>query len=310
MTNTLRIDRRYRGVGRIARSSGTDHPATHRRVLGMLEGLHSIGRLDLMADIRDGVRSGLEVLYFYERQQLDRLPTKETAGDLATALWNFQKTHDCGDSHRANIACSIRHIERLLPKNVPVGELPKFVRLAKAEMRETPVAFNRLRSQMLAFASESQGKMSPLWLGVLQVNRFKKVEGKRPKSRLRRPLTVKELDAVMSSFSDYSFRRGNANKLTVFCRPVCSEQFYRDRFAAATMKALGEELDMYSLRRTFATWCESSRIETSRARAYLAHGAATVTDIYLKTNVLPFVIEDSRVVAVWIETERARARSV
>ena len=63
-----------RGVGRIARSVGTDSPATHRRILGMFDGLHAIGRLDLLKDILDGDQTPLVVLHFYERGQRDRLP--------------------------------------------------------------------------------------------------------------------------------------------------------------------------------------------------------------------------------------------
>ena len=86
---TLRIDRRYRGVGRIARASGTENVATHRRVLSMLDGLFNIGRLDLLKDMLNGTRSFLEVLYLYERGQLHKLPTAETSANLSDALWSF-----------------------------------------------------------------------------------------------------------------------------------------------------------------------------------------------------------------------------
>ena len=246
-----------------------------------------------------------------------------------------------------------------------MADLPKLVRALKGTMQGTPVAFNRLRTHMMAFMSETFGKMSPEWISVLQVNPYKKVEGRRPKARLRRPLTVQELDAVLNAFADYTYRRGNAKQQTtiykvhlaamaytlattgmrpqeywkrkgatwtweivhiqvngtktaaakrptfamsVLIKPICSEQFYRERFAEATVKALGLELDLYSLRRTFATFMESARIEPSRARAYLGHGPKTVTDIYLAQSVLPFVLEDGRIVAAWIETERVKAK--
>jgi integrase len=89
--------------------------------------------------------------------------------------------------------------------------------------------------------------------------------------------------------------------------PMCGEQFFRRAFAAATEKAIREGLDVYSLRRTFAALCESARIEPSRARAYLGHGPKTVTDLYLRTNVLPFVEQDAALVSAWIEAERAKA---
>lgn len=363
MTPSLRIDRRYQGVGRIARASGTENVATHRRILSMLDGLYNIGRLDLLKDMQVGTRTFLEVLYFYERGQLQKLPTAESSGNLSDALWAFHRNSEAGDSHKANLKSYITKLDELTKKKATVADLPKLVRSIKVTMKNTPVAFNRLRTHMMAFMSETFGKMSPEWISVLQVNPYKKVEGRRPKARLRRPLTVQELDAVLNAFTDYTYRHGNATKDTRIAKqhlagmawslattgmrpqeywqrkgatwrveilytqvngtktaaakrptfyigavtPACSEQFYRERFAEATVKALGLELDLYSLRRTFATFMESARIEPSRARAYLGHGPKTVTDIYLQTAVLPFVLEDSKIVAAWIASEREKA---
>ena len=91
-------------------------------------------------------------------------------------------------------------------------------------------------------------------------------------------------------------------------RPVCGEQFFRRAFAAATTKAIRVGLDAYSLRRTFASWCESAGLLESRRKAYLGHGPKTVTDVYLQTEVLPFVRADAAVVERWIEQERAKAK--
>ena len=364
MTNSLRIDRRYRGVGRIARASGTENVATHRRILSMLDGLFNIGRLDLLKDMMTGARTFLEVLYLYERGQLHKLPTADTSANLSDALWSFHRTSESGPSHKSNLKTYIKLLDTFTKKKATVADLPKLVRAIKGTMQDTPVAFNRLRTHMMAFMSEAFGKMSPEWIAVLQVNAYKKVEGRRPKARLRRPLTVQELGAVMHAFTDYTYRHGNAKKETRIARsdlaimawtlattgmrpqeywqkkgatwsvelthvqvngtktaaakrptfllgvttPACSDQFYRERFAEATVAALGLELDLYSLRRTFATFMESARIEPSRARAYLGHGPKTVSDIYLAQSVLPFVLEDSRIVSAWIEAERVKAK--
>lgn len=373
MTPSKRIDRIFAGVGRVAIASGTDHVPTFRRINAMLTGLFKIGRLDVLAMIRDGVHAPLVVLHFYERGQLDKLPTAETAAGLSVSFRTFATTYEASVSYRADLMTSVRHVERVATKGHAVSDAAKVLRALKATMRETPVAFNRLRTHLLAFASETQGKHSPLWTELARVNRFKKAEGTRVRGKLRRPLTVAELDLVCAAFVDwpvYGGRKGSQNRgrektvkytirgasLAMMARtlaytgmrpaeywqrhgatwceregyvevngtktaaarrvtfwlqmpwvPVCGEQFFRDRFTEATEQALREGLDLYSLRRTFAKLCESARLDESRKDAYMGHGPKTVGDLYLVTNVLPFVQADSDLVAQWIRAERARA---
>lgn len=373
MTPSKRIDRVFAGVGRIALSSGTDHAPTFRRINAMLTGLYKIGKLDVLAGIRDGAWAPLVVLHLYERGQLEKLPTPETSAGLAAAFRAFATTYEASVSYRADLMTSVRHVERAATKGHAVADAAKVLRALKDRMRATPVAFNRLRTHLLAFATETQGKHSPLWTELARVNRFKKAEGTRVRSKLRRPLTVAELDAVCAAFADwpvYGGRKGAQNRrgektikrvirardlaamamtlattgmrpqeywqrdgaawleqlgyiavagtktraadrvtfaLVPAIRPVCGEQFFRDRFAEATTKALRVGLDAYSLRRTFAKLCESAKLDASRKDAYMGHGPKTVSDIYLQTNVLPFVQADADLVSAWIAAERARA---
>lgn len=365
---TFRIDRKFAGVGRIALASGTDHPPTFRRILAMLAGLASIGRLDVLAAIRDGLHKPLVVLHYYERGQLDRLPTTETAQGLVAALEAFQRDHVCSASYRSDLGTSVRHIKAKATKQSAVGDLPKLLRDMKPSFRTRPVAFNRMRAHMLSFAAETTGELSPLWLDVKRVRRYRKSEGQRPKTVQRRPLTVAELDQVCAAFVDvpvfagvrgggkalrrtitkasladmtrslaftgmrpaeYWQRAGaswedrgtyvwvNGTKTAAARRPTmhlvapalpsCGEQLFRREFTKATEKALRVALDAYSLRRTFASLCESAGVVESRWKAYLGHGPKTVSDVYLQTTVLPFVAEDQATAAAFLERERAKS---
>ncbi len=376
MMPTKRIDRSFAGVGRIAVYSGTHDAGTFKRVNAMLTALHELGDLEMLAAIKSGRFAPLAVYDAYKRGRLDTL-RRQSAEPLMDALWAFHKTHEAGKSYRQDLATSVRHVERVKGSGpATVTQLPGILRGMKDGFRDRPVAFNRLRAHLLAFASEHAGKLSPLWTEINRVNRFKKAEGQRPKKLQRRPLTVAELDAVCGAFEDhivYGGRKGAANKgrLTVkriilgrtlaemarmmattgmrpaeywerggaswsvehgangrlyisvkgtktaaatrptFCLTsspgaACGEQFFRRAFAAATEKAIRVGLDAYSLRRTFAKLCEDAGVVESRRNSYLGHGPKTVTDLYLKTNVLPFVEQDAALVSGWIERERAR----
>lgn len=366
---SFRIDRTFTGVGRIALSSGTTHGATFKRINAMLTALYTIGKIDTLAEIRDKVHAPLVVLHFYERGQLDKLPSRETVVGLMPSLWAFQARHECGPSYRADLGTSIRHMAKQATKASTVADVPKLVRELKALMIARPVAFNRLRTHMMAFAGDVQGEMSPLWIDIKRVKRFRKAEGQRPKKLQRRPLTMVELDRVCAAFQNYPVmagKRGSTQKVVRYVipaadlaamartmaltgmrpkeywsreenwwqdrgfhvwvngtktpaakrptfrllmpiRPVCGEQFFRKRFAEATTKALREGLDAYSLRRTFAKLGEDARIVESRREAYMGHGPQTITDLYLQTNVLPFIAEDAAAATAWIASEREKS---
>jgi integrase len=377
MMASKRIDLTFTGVGRVAVYSGTSHARTFARIKAMLYALYQLGDLDTLRAIKDGTFKPLVVLHAYERGQLAKL-TRQGSASLVDALWKFHETHEAGKSYRDDLATSVRHVARVPgAKTAKVQSLPTILRGMKDEFRGRPVAFNRLRTHMLAFASEHEGKGNPLWSEIMRVNRFKKAEGTRVRKLKRRPLTVAELDLVCAAFEDHVVHggrkgAGNKGRLTVkrtiyayelqwmaytlattgmrpaeywergeaswswssfptppshinvhgtktaaakrptFCigptsKPFCGEQFFREKFGEATTKALREGLDCYSLRRTFAKLCEDAGVVESRRKAYLGHGPKTVTDLYLATNVLPFVEEDAAKVSAWIAQERDRA---
>lgn len=373
MMPTKRIDRVFPGVGRIAIYSGTAHAGTFKRINAMLSSLYSLGDLDTLAMVRDGVHAPLAVLNAWERGKLDTLRRTNSAPLVAT-LWKFHATHEAGKSYREDLATSVRHVERVPGSGkATVAQLPAILRGMKDAFRDRPVAFNRLRAHLLAFASEHAGQLSPLWTEIHRVQRFKKAEGTRVRTLKRRPLTVAELDLVCAAFTDHVVhggRKGAGNQgrlverrviaarsleamawmlattgmrpaeywerggaswqrmpfmtrvegtktaaarrytfaLTDPHRPYTGEQYFRRAFAAATTTALREGLDCYSLRRTFAKLCEDAGVVESRRKAYLGHGPRTVTDLYLRTNVLPFVAEDAAKVEAWIAAERERAK--
>lgn len=369
----LRLDRVIAFTGRVAISSGTPDPKVKKRIEDAISGAEALARdgssqaLEALAELRDLDVAPLVFMERWEHGTLLRKAGRRLHVALIASLESWAEKHECAESTRADIRTAIRHIMKAkgVRKNTPASELPSIVRGLRDPMRATPVAFHRLRAYMLSYANIEHGARSEIYLGVEEVRRYRKVEGKRPRKLMRRPLTVAELDAVCAAFTDHEYKRGNAKtkgKITASslrymtlslafsgmrpqeywqrdgawwcdkiahlwvngtktaaavrptlhighpCAAACGEQFFRQAFAKATEKALREGLDAYSLRRTFAKLCESARIDPSRADAYIGHGPKTVSDLYLKTNVTPFVPEDSALVEAFITSEREKAK--
>jgi hypothetical protein len=368
---TFPIDRRFAGIGRIARASGTDHPPTFKAINDMLTALAGVESLrPYLQAIYDGDLEPLVALHHYKRGTLASIPIGKGSSALLAAFREFTETHVVSDSYRDDLKTSLRHLERAARTDTPVASLPDVLRRVKKRMTETPVAFHRLRAHCLSFAAETTGELSPLWTEIKRVRRFRGEEGTRPKRKQRRGLTVAELDAVAGAFRDYSYRRGNSPTMGMLTgetqrgmlyalaftgmRPVeywqrgrnrwsdvsahvsphvwvegtktvaakrptlrliapvppgCGEQKFRALFTEATERALREGLELYSLRYTFQKLCEDAGIPESRRRAYHGHGKKSVTEIYLRTKLVPHVPGDTAFAARWIADERARMQT-
>src|SRR5690242_19906564 len=86
---TLPIDRRFKGVGRINRASGTTDRKVKHAIERMLRTLFEQGRLDVLRAIRDGQVSFLETYDAFRRHTLHQLPIGDTMPKLdpAFARW-------------------------------------------------------------------------------------------------------------------------------------------------------------------------------------------------------------------------------
>lgn len=81
---SYRIDRRFKGVGRIARASGTTSVKRFRAIDNLLTELYEDGKLDVLRAIRDGTITPLEV---YSASRTGRIPYVASEIVLHQKLW-------------------------------------------------------------------------------------------------------------------------------------------------------------------------------------------------------------------------------
>lgn len=188
---TFYLDRRVPGVGRIKRASGTTHAPTFRRLNEMIDGLRETGRLDLLRAIKGGRLTPLEVWDAYRVGQLARLPDAEQLAGLRAAMDAWLAGVDASANHRSTLKSSVAHLARAAGAGATVGDLPRALRALRETMRATPRAFNYCRSAAQAFARDTAGRHSRLWLEVSGV------EPLRVRARRKtRPVTPPELVVI------------------------------------------------------------------------------------------------------------------
>jgi hypothetical protein len=301
---TFYIDRRYPGVGRIRRASGTTDPKLFQKLLDMLDELK--GRVDILRAVRDGRLAPLELWGSYRAYGLSRLPTSELAKPLEAALWAWWREAQIVHKTKLDYKYAIQHILKLARPHTTVAELPAL--LVRYREKATAGSFNHMRAVLRSFAHETSGRFSDLWNGLGAVPRKK--PGPRSK---RRPWTPDEARGIAGTLA------GNVGGMwwTLCCSgmsggplgPYFLDAFevHDDHLAIHGTKRAGRERVVPRIttpirkvvryaeflnqltalgvkpndgRRSFEAWMEAAAIPKARRRRYMGHGVQDVTDLY------------------------------
>jgi hypothetical protein len=328
---TYRLDRQFRGVGRLLRASGTTDPKLFKLLDAMLVTLYKNGRIDILQAIAGGSLTPMEVWSRYRNSELDRLPTVETMVPLDPSVYGWVKDYDCSEDHRAGLLYSFRALLKLAKKGATVADLPALLRAYKREAKATPRMFNRTRSAVQAYLHDTVGSSHPAWRAVSEVKPLKVARGE------GRPLTVaraRELVGAMGSERGAELwsvvttgrgameywgrwkelpdrvhiagtkREGRIRDVPRIGRVVKPAVLYPAWRKALLLAATGERdpkvaakhpdaVRMYDLRRTYATWMEAAGIPRTRRKLYMGHGAGDVTDLYERHQIEAFLAEDA-----------------
>jgi integrase len=315
---TLIIDRRYHGVGRIKRASGTNEAKVFRKILDMLDEIAGAGRTDVLRDIRDGILHPLEVWNAYRQHGVHRLPTAERLRPLQSAVEEWLKTAEIAAKTRRDYAYVLNGVTDTAPSTTPITKLPKL--LAAYRYRAKPRMFNLARSACQAFIRDTVGRYHELWVEVANV-RPRKVRAKRGN-----PQTPEEARTITQSLGRYggmwwtmcctgmgpneywdreweiledrivihgTKREGRSRVAPRITSPVRALILY-PAFRRHLLDATDGTVRPYDARRSFAHWLEEAGIPRTRRRQYLGHGRRDVTDIYEDFPVERYVGQDAR----------------
>lgn len=318
---TLRIDRTFRGVGRIKRQTGTTNPAVRAKISRMLTALHEDGRLDILRAIRDGLPM-LTVYDAYQRKTLEALPVGTTAQDLDTAFgaWMDGAT-DYSDDHLRSLGASRKVLAGAI-KDARVADLPRVLEKLRGTVgAKYARTFNLARAAALAFIRSTLKRNHPLWLAVAAVE-VRKVKATKKKT----PLTViqlrnyfphpesDELDAIAWTMATSGMhqkelwgqwenhashirilgtkREGRVRDVPLIFAPTVP-RMHRRTFEDKLRERTGRAIVPYDLRRTYSNWMESAGIPRTRRRLYMGHGEKDVTDLYEQHEVAEYLAEDA-----------------
>lgn len=319
---TLLIDRRFKGVGRIKRASGTTDPKVRRNYSRMLDALTDQGRVDLLRAIRDGTLSFAECHDAFRRHALHDLVTGDIAKPLTPAWnkWLDEYRADYSAKHVISLGQSLKYLSSAGARRV--ADLPDALRELRGTLGGTHArSYNVTRAGALAFIRSTLTKAHPLWLQCSAVE-MRKVTPKRKGVHLTPDQArnffpnpgTDPVDAIAwgmlttgmhekEYWHEWSVRgdrihitgekrKGRVRDVPLLMRvavPAMHERTFTDKMRERTNR----KLQPYDLRRTYAHWLEEARIPRTRRKLYMGHGATDVTDLYERTEVASFLADDA-----------------
>lgn len=321
---TLRLDRTFRGVGRIAKATGTTDPTMRRKLSRMLTALYEDGRLDILRAIRDGKLAMLPVYEAYQTRTLDRLPMGATMEPLIATMeaWtdSLEVPRDASAKHVESLTTSRRKFAKHV-KGALVSDLPRIVDELRDSLwgRQHPRSFNLARAAAMAFARATLKRTHPIYMALAAIE-IRKVAKTTP----RHPLTVAEMRAFFPNpdtdwldgiawgmaatgmhAKEYwgrwnvladrvhvggTKRSGRVRDVPLVKAPVVPK--YNRRKFEDDLRERTRAIVVYDLRRTYANWLEAAGIPRTRRKLYMGHGAKDVTDLYEWHEVAAFLMED------------------
>jgi len=309
---TYVLDRTFPGVGRIVRSSGTHRVRVVDAMNAMCSVLWETGRLDVLRRIQAGTLHPM--VAFSEWRATGGVARPSSVPSVAT-MREWAMTARVSHRHQLGLRSCLGILIRAEPR-APITALPRLLRTYRRTA--PPRTFNKTRAAVQAFLRDTEGRRSPLYGEVTDVRPLPHQPAQGNPFALP-ALQALDLPAPLLGMAwtmattgmgpaeywgrwsvdgagvrIHGTKRAGRERLVPLIRPPvlpsCRQRVFQEAFQAATGH------DTYDLRRTYATLLEQARIPGSRIRAYLGHGPRTVTDLYLRADVLPYLRGDAKAV--------------
>lgn len=323
---TLMIDRKFRGVGRIKKASGTTDKGTLKDINSALTHVFRVmGRIDLLRALKADDFSPLEFLTAYKTNTLDALPVGGMGASLDAAWRDWMDglvvPDDCSQKHKDSLETSRRYLERENGKALVVELPPMLAALRVTLGKKHRRSFNLLRDACRAFVRDVYQTNSPLYGAVVAVEPVK-VRKQRAERRLS-PDEMRSLfphpdsdhvDAIAWTMATTGMHRAelwgkwNVKADRIHVRGTKREGRVRDvplvrrpdvprihpRTFEDKVRERTRDIVVYDLRGTFAHWMEEAGIPRTRRKLYMGHGAEDTTDLYERHEVTAFLAADAK----------------
>jgi hypothetical protein len=313
---TLVLDRTFPSIGRIQIASGTKDKSTFEALNSMLSMLWSLGRADLLSDIRSRKVHPMVVFSEFRQGNVQTLPRGSAMAPLGSLWGPWVDSYDCSEYHRRNLRAAFRSLQAHCREALTVNEVPAAMRAYRQKMKASPVMFNRTRAAMLSFLRDN--RHSQEWSEVRDIRAY------RVKRRATHSVSPQELSDITTQLepcygdmlwsmaltgmgpSEYwgkwevtdnsviihgTKREGRERIVPLVVAPVVPTRIPKSVMSA--LKSVKPKMVLYDMRRSYARWLEEAGVPRTRRKIYMGHGTRDVTDLYERHEIQSYLTEDA-----------------
>lgn len=316
---TLRVDRVFRGIGRIARASGTSNAKTFKAIDVMLTELYETGRWTILEEIKSGVVTPLEVYAYWREGRLAQIPSSATLLMVSPTFEKWLEKHDVTAGTRRTYKSFVGTYVAALG-NHTWQDVPKYL-LSYREICESDGkhrTFNATQVTLLAYVTNVLGKNSKVREEIVAIKKL--TETSEPALQftpeqaktficslnhehsgialtlLFTGMNWKEARGSWQVDGDGVVIEGTKAKGRVRTVPRFLESYTKPTIALSSyhkaMKRRDSRFSTYSFRRTFAHWMQEAGIPYIRRQMYMGHSGGSMTDRYERHEVEAYLRED------------------
>lgn len=319
---TFMLDRRFAGVGRIHRASGTNDARTLRAINAMLTRLFELGRIDTLRAMRSGDLHPLTAYNLYRKGDLKELPDLQTVRALEADWEAWQRATPSKHTRRAR-AYAWGKLAEVLPGSPTLADLPEALRTLRLDLQEHPPAFNRVRAAALAFVRDTVGRSHQLYASCTDVLALRERRQKRTAPPIAKAIRIREAlpepaaamwwsmyltgmgpdeydsgwEVVGAQVQIPGTKRDARRRMIPLFGPLTRRGMGWKQYREA-LAALPAELAVqrYDARRGFLHLLEEARITRIRRKMYAGHALGDVTGGYERAELEAFVEADRQAV--------------
>ena len=324
---TLVIDRVFPApIRRIKLSTGTNDWQAKRDIEDMMNALaRSVPpRWDILMAIKDKRLAPMFALSLWRQGRLEEVPKADVLPPLAATWTEWLEGKSYSREYKASINSTLVGLLRQ-GSEAQISDLPKLLRAYREECKARGkfVQFNRAKAHCQAFVRDTLKRRHELYDDVSDIGVLAE-----PGVRVKRPQKPEQLMALLAKLPEphrsmalamavtgmgpkeywgewhiggvppHVHIEGTKRKSRVRNVPLWTASVEPPRavtratFEGAWERAIGDELSIYDLRRSFAVWLAEAGVPTWRQSIYMGHSSPTQTAQYQESELHQWLEED------------------
>jgi hypothetical protein len=306
---TLVLDRVFDSIGRIQRASGTNDLAVFKECDAMLTAFWSMGRPDLLEEIRDGRVKAVVALGWFRLGRLDRIPTGESLRTVKGAWEAWVQGQDIPARSKQDLGYTLAALlgrgteERT---DLRIVDVPaRFAEVCREKAGKAR-AIQKMKAHVQAFLRDLVGDDHAVYVAIRRV-KIGKVRTLR-EGRPRLPEEILELTQRMKHGAadvwslcatgmlpkEYAgvWRLGKGRveidgtktssrkRFVPLFLPVTRPSLHARTLSNLVRELSDGEIQVKDFRDTFARWCREAGVSSLNRKLYMGHGPTTMTEHY------------------------------